>query len=70
VQSTQEKKMVQIIGLFVMFISFYCLQDNPFDWGMVQALGIGVLLFCSEALVNHFSFVQREKVRAHYRRRS
>ena len=61
--------MVKILGLFVMFISFYCLQNNPFDWGMAQAFLVGLFMFRSEALFSHLLFVQREKVRAQYRRR-
>jgi hypothetical protein len=62
-------EMVKILGLFIMFISFYCLQNNSFDWGMVQAFLVGLFMFFSEALFAHVFFVQREKVRAHYRRR-
>ena len=61
--------MVKLLGLFLMFISAYCLQEGGLDLGLVQAFFIGLLMFFSDALIGHISFVQREKVRAKYRRR-
>ncbi|QWE09847.1 hypothetical protein [Polynucleobacter sp. es-EL-1] len=61
--------MVKLLGLFVMFISAYCLEQGSLDLGLVQAFFIGLLMFFSEALISHVSFVQREKVRAKYRGR-
>jgi membrane-bound ClpP family serine protease len=65
----EEDEMVKVIGLFVMFISFYGLQNGGFDLGLAQAFSVGLFMFFSEALFAHFFFVQREKVRAKYRRR-
>ena len=59
--------MVKLLGLFLMFISAYCLEQGGLDLGLVQAFFIGLLMFFSEALIGHVSFVQREKVRAEYR---
>ena len=61
--------MVKLLGLFLMFISAYWFERGALDLGLVQAFFIGLLMFFSEALVAHVSFVQREKVRAKYRRR-
>ena len=61
--------MVKLLGLFLMFISAYCLEEHGLDLGLVQAFFIGLLMFFSDALIGHISFVQREKVRAKYRRR-
>jgi len=61
--------MIKVLGLFVMFISFYGLQSGGFDFGLVQAFMVGGLMYFSEALFSHFFFVKREKVRARYRRR-
>lgn len=61
--------MVKLLGLFLMFISAYCLGEGGLDLGLVQAFFIGLLMFFSDALIGHISFVQREKVRAKYRRR-
>jgi hypothetical protein len=61
--------MVKLLGLFLMFISAYCLQEGGLDLGLAQAFFIGLLMFFSDALIGHISFVQREKVRAKYRRR-
>lgn len=61
--------MVKLLGLFVMFISVYCLDQGGLDMGLVQAFFVGLLMFFSEALISHVSFVQREKVRAKYRGR-
>ena len=61
--------MVKLLGLFLMFISAYCLEQGGLDLGLVQAFFIGLLMFFSEALIGHVCFVQREKVRAKYRRR-
>lgn len=61
--------MVKLLGLFLMFISAYCLEQGGLDLGLVQAFFIGLFMFFSEALISHISFTQREKVRAKYRRR-
>jgi thiamine transporter ThiT len=61
--------MMKFLGLFVMFISFYGLQRG-FDLGLIGGFLVGLVLFLSEALMAHVIFVQREKVRAKYRRRS
>lgn len=60
--------MVKFIGLFLMFISAYCLGESGLDLGLVQAFFIGLFIFFSEALIGHVLFVQREKERARYRR--
>jgi len=62
--------MVKVLGLFVMFISFYGLQSGGFDFALVKAFLVGTLMFFSEALFSHFIYVQRAKVRAKYRRRT
>lgn len=61
--------MVKLLGLFVMFISVYCLDQGGLDKGLVQAFFVGLLMFFSEALISYVSFVQREKVRNKYRGR-
>ena len=61
--------MVKVLGLFLMFISAYCLEQGGLDLGLVQAFFIGLFMFFSEALFAQLVFVQREKVRAVYRRR-
>lgn len=61
--------MLKFLGLFVMFISFYGLQNGGFDLGLIGGFLVGLLLFLSEALIAHVVFIQREKVRARYRRR-
>ena len=61
--------MIKLLGLFLMFISAYCLEQGGLDLGLVQAFFIGLFMFFSEALIAHVSFVQREKVRDKYRRR-
>lgn len=60
--------MIKVLGLFVMFISAYCLEQSGLDLGLVQAFLIGLFMYFSEAMFSHFFFVQREKVRARYRR--
>ena len=61
--------MVKLLGLFLMFISAYCLEQGGLDLGLDQTFFIGLFMFFSEGLFSHFYFVQREKVRAKYRRR-
>ena len=61
--------MVKLLGLFLMFISAYCLEQGGLDLGLVQAFFIGLVMFFSEALIAHVSFVQSEKVRARLRKR-
>lgn len=60
--------MMKLLGLIVMLLSIYSL-DQEFSFSMVQSLAIGVLMYFSEAILGHFFFVQREKVRAEYRLR-
>lgn len=61
--------MVKLLGLFLMFISAYSFQEGGLDLGLIQAFFIGLFMFFSDAIIDHISFVQREKVRAKYRRR-
>lgn len=62
--------MVKVLGLFVMFISFYGLQSGGLDLGLIQAFLVGTLMFFSEAIFSHVRYIQRAKVRARYRRHS
>ena len=37
--------MVKLLGLFLMFISAYCLEQGGLDLGLVQAFFIGLFMF-------------------------
>lgn len=60
--------MVKLLGLFLMLISGFGLEQGGLDLALIQAFFIGLFMFFSEALVAQFFFVQREKARARYRR--
>ena len=53
--------MVKLLGLFLMFISAYCLEQGGLDLGLVQAFFIGLCMFFSEVLISHVSFMSCEK---------
>lgn len=61
--------MVKLLGLFLMFISAYSFQEGGLYLGLIKAFFISLFMFFSDAIIDHISFVQREKVRAKYRRR-
>jgi hypothetical protein len=60
--------MLRVLGLFLVFVSWFGLSEQ-FDLKLAGTLLFGVFLICSEGLFGHLMFVEREKVRAHYRGR-
>jgi hypothetical protein len=60
--------MIRLIGLFVMLLSGFGLE-RAFDLQLALIFLFGLFLVCSEGIFGHLMFVEREKVRAHYRRR-
>lgn len=60
--------MLRVLGLFLVFVSWFGLSEQ-FDFKLAGTLLFGVFLICSEGLFGHLMFVEREKVRAHYRGR-
>jgi hypothetical protein len=60
--------MIRLIGLFVMLLSGYGLEQ-AFDLQLALIFLFGLFLVCSEGIFGHIMFVEREKVRSHYHRR-
>lgn len=60
--------MIKFIGIFFMFLSWATLERG-FSFGLVFLFLLGLFLVCSQGIFAHLMFVQREKVRAQYRRR-
>ena len=60
--------MIKFIGIFLMFISAYCLQGG-FELSELLWFVLGLFLVCSQGIFGHLLFIQREKVRAKYGRR-
>lgn len=58
--------MIRLIGLFVMLLSGYGLEQ-AFDSQLALYFLFGLFLVCSEGIFGHIMFVEREKVRNHYR---
>ncbi|QWD60759.1 hypothetical protein [Polynucleobacter sp. MWH-UH35A] len=59
--------MIKFIGIFFMFLSWMGL-DRGFSFSLVLFFLLGFFLVCSQGIFAHMMFVQREKVRAQYRR--
>jgi len=59
--------MIRLIGLFVMLLSGFGLEQ-AFDLQLALIFLFGLFLVCSEGIFGHLMFVEREKVRSHYRR--
>ena len=60
--------MIKFIGIFFMFIAWVSLS-NSFSLSLVLWFLFGLFLVCSQGIFGHLMFVEREKVRAQYRRR-
>jgi hypothetical protein len=60
--------MIKFVGIALMFISSYCLQSG-FELSELLWFVLGLFLVCSQGIFGHLLFMQREKVRAKYRRR-
>ena len=60
--------MIKFIGIFFMFIAWASLS-NGFSLSLALWFLFGLFLVCSQGIFGHLLFVEREKVRAQYRRR-
>ena len=60
--------MFKIIGLFLVFVSWFGLSQS-FDLQLAGTLILGIFMMLSEGIFGHILFIQREKVRSHYRAR-
>jgi len=60
--------MIRFIGIFLMFTSFLGLSRG-FSISLVLWFLFGLFVVCSQGIFGHLMFVEREKVRAQYRRR-
>ena len=58
--------MIRLIGLFVMLLSGYGLEQ-AFDAQLTLCFLFGLFLVCSEGIFGHIINIDREKVRNHYR---
>lgn len=60
--------MIRFIGIFLVFLSLMGLERG-FRLSLLVWLLFGLFLVCSQGIFGHLMFVEREKVRAQYRRR-
>ena len=60
--------MIKFIGIFLVFLSAMGLERG-FSVSLLIWLLFGLFLICSQGIFGHLLFVEREKVRAQYRRR-
>lgn len=60
--------MLKFIGLFLMLISWWGLERG-FSVSLVIWFLFGLFLVLSQGIFGHLLFIEREKVRAKYRRR-
>jgi len=60
--------MIKFIGIFLMFLSAMGLERG-FSLSLAIWFLFGLFLVCSQGIFGHLMFVEREKVRAQYRRR-
>lgn len=60
--------MLKFIGIFLMFLSWWGLERG-FSVSLVLGFLFGLFLVCSQGIFGHLLFIEREKVRAKYRRR-
>ena len=59
--------MLKFIGIFLMFFSG-CGLEQGFSLSLAIWFLFGLFLVCSQGIFGHLMFVEREKVRAQYRR--
>ena len=59
--------MIRFIGIFLMFLCFWSLERG-FSFSAVLWFFFGLFLVFSQGIFGHLMFVQREKVRAQYRK--
>ena len=60
--------MIKFIGIFLMFLSCWGLERG-FSVNLVLGFLFGLFLVFSQGIFGHLLFIEREKVRARYRRR-
>ena len=63
-----EASMIKFIGIFFMFLSAMALERG-FSLSLALWFLFGLFLVCSQSIFGYILFIQREKVRAQYRRR-
>jgi hypothetical protein len=59
--------MLKFIGIFLMFLSGLGLSQ-AFSLSLAIWFLFGLFLVCSQGIFGHLMFIEREKVRAQYRR--
>lgn len=59
--------MLKFIGIFLMFLSGLGLAQ-AFSLSLAIWFLFGLFLVCSQGIFGHLMFIEREKVRAQYRR--
>lgn len=59
--------MLKFIGIFLMFLSGLGL-GQAFSLSLAIWFLFGLFLVCSQGIFGHLMFIEREKVRAQYRR--
>jgi len=60
--------MIKFIGILLMFIAWASLS-NGFSLSLVLWFLLGLFLVCSQGIFSHLLYIERQKVRAQYRRR-
>ena len=58
------------LGFFLIFVSCYNFEQGEYSVKLIFIFLLGLLMVCGKPLIDHLFFVEREKVRSHYRNRS
>lgn len=62
--------MLKLLGVFLMFVSAYCLEQGGLDLRLVQAFFIGLFIYFSEAFFAQSFFEKTVKAPGAYWKRS
>ena len=61
--------MIRFIGIFFMLLSWMAMDRGGLDIKLILFFLLGLFLVWSQGIFSHLMFIEREKVRARYRRR-
>ena len=57
------------LGFFLIFVSCYNFEQGEYSAKLICIFLLGLFMVCGKPLIEHLFFVEREKVRSHYRSR-
>ena len=57
------------LGFLLIFLSCYNFEQGEYSAKLIFMFLLGLLMVCGKPFIEHLFFIEREKVRAHCRRR-